>query len=163
MGGHCIPVDPHYLLAPLAATDVRAAITEQAMTAIEQRPATVAARALAILDERGIESASATVLIAGMAYKAGVADARESPGVAIADYLERMGIGEVAYHDPLVPSVRLPSGRTLLSLSRPDPELFDLVVIATLPEAAECTWLANSGHVLDATYRVALGRRRHLV
>jgi UDP-N-acetyl-D-glucosamine dehydrogenase len=163
VGGHCIPVDPHYLLAPLRANGVRAAITEEAMLAMAQRPATVSTRALAILRERAIEPEDAVVLIVGMAYKPGVADVRESPGLAIADRLEHAGVEALHFHDPLVPSVRLGSGKVLRSLSRPDPEMFDLVVITALAAGEEHGWLAESEHVLDATYRVGLGRRRHLV
>lgn len=163
VGGHCIPVDPHYLLAPLRAGGVRAAITEEAMAAMAQRPATVTTRALGLLRERAIEPEDATVLVVGMAYKPGVADVRESPGLAIADRLELAGVQSIHYHDPLVSSVRLGSGRVLHSLSQPDPEMFDLVVITALHGDAEHGWLAESEHVLDATYRVTLGRRRHLV
>jgi UDP-N-acetyl-D-glucosamine dehydrogenase len=163
VGGHCIPVDPHYLLAPLRAKGIHAAITEEAMSAMAQRPATVTTRALALLRDRAIEPDEATVLIVGVAYKPGVADVRESPGLAIADRLEHAGVGALHFHDPLVPSVRLSSGRRLHSVSQPDPEMFDLVVITALNDGAELGWLAASEHVLDATYRVALGRRRHLV
>jgi UDP-N-acetyl-D-glucosamine dehydrogenase len=163
VGGHCIPVDPHYLLAPLRAEGLRAAITEEAMAAIERRPATIAARVLTLLRERGVDPAEANVLIVGMAYKPGVADARESPGVALADRLEGLGVRGLAYHDPFVASVRLRRGRTLHSLPKPDPERFDLIVVTTLHDCGECDWLIKAEHILDATYRAPLGDRRHLV
>jgi UDP-N-acetyl-D-glucosamine dehydrogenase len=162
VGGHCIPVDPHYLLEPLHAAGVRAPIAEQAMVAIAARPGMVAARALALLRERDLEPTSASVLILGMAYKPGVADARESPALAIADQLERAGV-ELAYHDPRVASVRTAGGRLLRSVPEPDGALFDLVVVTAVHDESEHAWLAQSGHVLDATYRVGLGRRRDLV
>ena len=46
VGGHCIPVDPYYLLEPLREAGVAAPIAEQAMAGIVARPAAVAARAL---------------------------------------------------------------------------------------------------------------------
>jgi hypothetical protein len=45
----------------------------------------------------------------------------------------------------------------------PDGALFDLVVVTAVHDETEHAWLAQSGHVLDATYRVGLGRRRDLV
>ena len=162
VGGHCIPVDPHYLLAPLRAAGLRAPIAEQAMAAIEERPAQVARRALALLAARGIAPDEAIVLIAGMAYKPGVADARESPGLALAAELERAGV-ELAYHDPRVPEVRLPSGRTLRSVPEPDPRILDLVIVTAIHQDAERRWLEACDHVLDATYRMPLGRHRHLL
>jgi len=96
-----------------------------------------------------------------MAYKPGIADARESPGLAIAAELERAGV-ELAYHDPRVPSVQLPSGRVLRSVPEPEAHLFDLVVLAALHDAADHNWLRGCDLVLDATYRAPLDGGRHL-
>jgi nucleotide sugar dehydrogenase len=162
VGGHCIPVDPYYLLEPLNEAGVATPIAEQAMAAIADRPAAVAARALALLRLRGLAPADARVLIAGMAYKPGVADARESPGLAIAERLEMLGV-QVAYHDPRVPSVRTATGTTLRSIERPTPRDADLVLVTALHAGADLSWLDTFDHVLDATYRLGLNRPRHLL
>ncbi len=161
VGGHCIPVDPYYLLEPLRERGVELPVADRAMTAIAARPAAVAARALALLRLRRIAPAQARVLVAGMAYKAGVADARESPGVQIADKLERSGV-QVSYHDPRVAAVRTRAGTELRSLPRPTPADADLVVVTTL-HGGELEWLRAFDHVLDATYRLRLDGPRHLV
>lgn len=158
VGGHCIPVDPHYLLEPLRGTGVRAPIAEQAMAAIAERPAVVAGRALALLRERGVAWEEATALVVGMAYKPGVADARESPGLAIAEQLRGAGV-DVAYHDPRVTQVRFADGTVLRSVPHPTPEPFDVVVVTALHDGAERAWLADFEHVLDATYRLPLPDR----
>lgn len=162
VGGHCIPVDPYYLLEPLRGDGVAAPIAEQAMAAIEARPGAVAERALSLLRGRGIAWDEATALVVGMAYKPGVADARESPGLAIAERLHGAGV-DVAYHDPRVAEVRLAGERVLRSVPQPTPAPFDLVVVTALHDGAERAWLDDCEHVLDATYRVPLGRNRHLV
>jgi nucleotide sugar dehydrogenase len=162
VGGHCIPVDPYYLLEPLRAAGVATPIAERAMAAIVARPAAVAERALKLLALRGIARAQARVLIAGMAYKPGVADARESPALAIAEQLERTGV-EVLYHDPRVPSVRTAAGTELRSLDRPTPADADLVLVTALHGEGELAWLREFDHVLDATYRLPLSGPRHLV
>ena len=46
VGGHCIPVDPYYLLTPLREAGVATPVTEQAMAAVAGRPAQVADRAI---------------------------------------------------------------------------------------------------------------------
>jgi UDP-N-acetyl-D-glucosamine dehydrogenase len=158
VGGHCIPVDPHYLLDPLRAAGVTAPIAEQAMAAIAQRPAVVAGRALAMLRERAVAWDEATALVVGMAYKPGVADARESPGLAIAEELRAAGV-EVAYHDPRVAQVRFADGTAQRSVPHPTPEPFDVVVVTALHDGAEREWLAGFGQVLDATYRLPLPDR----
>ncbi|HXE45849.1 MAG TPA: UDP binding domain-containing protein, partial [Conexibacter sp.] len=162
VGGHCIPVDPYYLLEPLRDAGVPAPIAEQAMASIVARPAAVAARALALLRLRGIAPRKARVLIAGVAYKSGVADARESPGLAIADKLERAG-ARIAYHDPRVPSVRTAAGCELHALARPGPDDADLAIVTAVHAGADLRWLDGFEHVLDATYRLPLDRPPHLV
>lgn len=162
VGGHCIPVDPHYLLDPLKGAGLSAPIAEQAMVAIDRRPAAVAGRALALLAEHGVAWESARVLVVGMAYKPGVADARESPGLAIAEQLAKAGVAQLAYHDPRVEQVVL-DGSDMPRVEQPAPEDFDLVVVTALHGDAEREWLAEFEHVLDATYRAPLGRNRHVL
>jgi UDP-N-acetyl-D-glucosamine dehydrogenase len=162
VGGHCIPVDPYYLLDPLREEGVRTPIAEQAMAGIVARPAAVASRALALLRMRGIAPTEARVLIAGMAYKAGVADARESPGLAIADRLERAG-ATVAYHDPRVPEVRTAARSALRSIERPTPADAQLAIVTAVHVEDDLGWLDGFEHVLDATYRLTLDGPRHLV
>src|SRR4051794_230184 len=100
VGGHCIPVDPYYLLTPLREAGIAAPVTEHAMAAVAGRPAQVAGRALELAGPRG------RVLLVGAAYKPGVADHRESPALQIAAQLHDRG-AVVSYHDPLVPSVHV--------------------------------------------------------
>ena len=162
VGGHCIPVDPHYLLEPMHEMGGAAPIIEQAMQAIDDRPARVAERAIEILRERGPDPAKASVLIVGMAYKPGIADVRESPGLELAVQLARAGVS-VAYHDDLVPSVTLTEGAVLHTIAEPDPDRFDLVIVAGLRKAADYDWLERCQDLLDATYRAPGGDRRHLL
>jgi nucleotide sugar dehydrogenase len=162
VGGHCIPVDPHYLLEPMREMGGEAPIIERAMRAIDDRPARVAERATEILRTRRADPARASVLIVGIAYKPGIADVRESPGLVLAEQLARAGVS-VSYHDELVPSVTLDGGRVLRSIQRPDPSRFDLVIVAGLHRAADYDWLERCPDVLDATYRAPAGDRRHLL
>jgi UDP-N-acetyl-D-glucosamine dehydrogenase len=162
VGGHCIPVDPHYLLDPLNSAGLNAPIAERAMVAIDERPRAVTDRALALLDEQGVAHGAGRVLIVGMAYKAGVADARESPGLAIAELLAAAGV-QLAYHDERVEDVKLADGRELRAVVDPADETFDLVVVTALHGDADHSWLDDCEHVLDGTYRAQLGRNRHVV
>ncbi len=162
VGGHCIPVDPYYLLEPLRAAGVEAPIAAQAMAGIVSRPGVVAERALALLRVRGIAPRDARVVIVGIAYKAGVADARESPGLQIAELLEWAG-AQVAYHDSRVPSVRTAAGTELRSLERPTAADADLAIVTALQPEAELCWLAGVPAVLDATYRLTLDAPLHRV
>ncbi len=161
VGGHCIPVDPHWMLQPLRAAGVAMPVAESAMAAVAARPAAVAERAADVLDELGIALADARVLVVGMAYKPGVADARESPGRRIAEHLVRRGV-EVSYVDPFVPEVTV-DGAVLRSQPVPREVEADLVVVTVAHPGVDHRWLDDREHVLDATYRTPGGRRRHAV
>jgi UDP-N-acetyl-D-glucosamine dehydrogenase len=149
VGGHCIPVDPYYLLEPLRAAGVAAPVIEHAMAGVAGRPARVAERALEIA------GASARVLLVGVAYKPGVEDHRESPALQIAERLAERG-AQVAYHDPLIEAVA-----GMRSVEAPDPADYDLVVIAVVHPGHSYEFLADAEHVLDATYKTPGGKVRH--
>jgi nucleotide sugar dehydrogenase len=163
VGGHCIPVDPYYLLAPLREAGIDVPVIEQAMGAVARRPARVADRALELIAQRGIAATDARVLLVGVAYKPGVGDHRESPALQIGARLARRG-ARVAYHDPLVASVQVDGAPApLRHVEAPDPADYDLVVVAVVHPGHPYAFLAESGHVLDATYRTPGGRVRHAV
>jgi UDP-N-acetyl-D-glucosamine dehydrogenase len=156
VGGHCIPVDPYYLLTPLREAGIAAPVTERAMAAVAGRPAAVADRALALAGPR------ARVLLVGAAYKPGVADHRESPALQIAARLHERG-AVVAYHDPLVGTADVPGAGTLASVERPVASDYDLVLVAVVHPGHSYEYLADAEHVLDATYKTPGGRVRHAV
>ena len=104
VGGHCIAVDPHYLLHPLRERGRPAILAEEALRTIAGRPRHIAWRAHEVLVELGLRLADARVLLVGVSYKPGVADTREAPAVEIITRLRAEG-AHVDYHDPLVPEL----------------------------------------------------------
>jgi len=83
------------------------------------------------LGARGTTLADSRVLVLGVAYKSDVADCRESPGLAILRLLRRRG-ARVAFHDALVPEVRL-DGELLRTMPLTEDELrpLDAALIVT--------------------------------
>jgi nucleotide sugar dehydrogenase len=143
VGGHCIPVDPYYLLAPLREAGVRTPVIEQARAAVAERPRQVAERALRALGDRP----EPRVLLVGAAYKPGVADCRCSPACEIAAELAARG-ARVAYHDPLVAEAGVPRD------TDPDPGEYDLIVVAVTHPGHDYSYLDGAAHVLDTTYTI---------
>jgi UDP-N-acetyl-D-mannosaminuronate dehydrogenase len=125
-------------------------VIEQAMAGVAARPLQVAERAMEAL--AGV--AEPRVLLVGAAYKPGVADCRCSPGCRIAAELEARG-ARVAYYDPLV------AGATCARDTDPDPDAYDLVVVAVTHPGHDYGFLAGATQVLDATYTTPGGRVRH--
>jgi UDP-N-acetyl-D-glucosamine dehydrogenase len=160
VGGHCIPVDPYYLLAPLHEAGMSAPVTEQAMAAVAGRPAHVAGRALELMAERGLADTEARILLVGVAYKPGVEDHRESPALQIAAALGERG-ARVSYHDPLIASVAVAGAGTLESVAAPDAADYDLVVVAVVHPGHSYEFLNEAEHLLDATYKTPGGKIRH--
>ncbi|MEH3077194.1 MAG: nucleotide sugar dehydrogenase [Quadrisphaera sp.] len=162
VGGHCIPCDPHYLLWQMRSHRTPTPLIEQAMTSIAHRPHEVVARAVEVLSDLGRGLAGARVLVVGVSYKPGVRDVRETPALEIVRGLEQRG-AVVAYHDPLVPELRLPDGRVLASAVDAPQEPWDLVLLHTVHPGADLTWVSQHPVVLDATYRFAAAPQRHVV
>jgi UDP-N-acetyl-D-glucosamine dehydrogenase len=165
VGGHCIGVDPHYLLHPLRERGRPATMSEEALRKLAGRPRHVVWRAHELLVELGGRLNEARVLVVGASYKPGVADSREAPAVEIIERLRREG-AHVDYHDPLVPTLAL-DGVTLRSVD-PDPrrdgsgfgpEDYDLALLVTLHPDHDYGWLRRCPAALDCTYRAPAGRR----
>ena len=81
------------------------------------------------LNDRSKAVSGATVLVCGVAYKRDVDDVRESPALDVIALLQRGG-REVAYHDPLVPELRI-AGGAIARVPLEEAGRFDCVVITT--------------------------------
>jgi len=87
VGGHCIPVDPHYLLDSARRLEVELPVLNSAVTVNLQVPQKILGKVQEIL---GTNSAS-SVLLVGIAYKHGISDTRETPALQIAEGLVKLG------------------------------------------------------------------------
>jgi nucleotide sugar dehydrogenase len=162
VGGHCIPCDPHYLLAPLADRGIEAPIVASAMRAIDARPRQMVQRALTAAADVAVGDHAPRVLVVGASYKPGVADVRESPGVEILEGL-RAGGASVSYHDALVPMLSTRDGAALVSVTHPSTRDYDLIVLTCIHAGTVPFWLDGTTPVLDCTYRhVAPGDPRRV-
>lgn len=95
VGGHCIPVDPYYLLWMAKQKDCNLPFLEAAMETNRNRPSYVVSRVKEILTK-------GSILVVGVTYKEDVPDMRESPALEIINQLISAGY-KVSYHDPLIP------------------------------------------------------------
>ena len=107
LGGHCIPVDPYYLVWKLRTLDFPARFIELAGEVNRSMPAFVVNRVASALERRGQTLRGARVLVLGVTYKRDVADVRESPALDVLALLIERGAA-AAYHDPFVPRLTLP-------------------------------------------------------
>jgi len=101
VGGHCIPLDPHYLEWKAREYNFNTRFIALAGEINRKMPEFVLQKAMRILSDRGLGLRGAKVLLLGVAYKADIDDPRESPSAEVLHLLMERG-AEVTYHDPHV-------------------------------------------------------------
>ncbi|MBI4000087.1 MAG: nucleotide sugar dehydrogenase [Candidatus Omnitrophica bacterium] len=106
LGGHCIPIDPHYLAWKARIHGFEPRFIDLAGEINRSMPEFVVRKAQWILNERKKSIKGSKILVLGVAYKKNVSDFRESPALEIIELLEKYG-AEVSYSDPFVPELRL--------------------------------------------------------
>ncbi len=164
VGGHCIPLDPHYLEWKAREFNFNTHFIALAGEINRRMPEFVRDKAVRVLNRLGVAPSQARILVLGAAYKKDLADHRESPAVEVIRLLQGYE-ADVAYHDPYIPSLR-DEGLALDSVPLTADELRkrDLVVIATDHTSVDYGFVvAHARHVLDtrnATRGVVEGRER---
>ena len=144
IGGHCIPLDPHYLSWKARQHGFDSRFIGLAEEVNSRMPEHVVALVTDALNEERKSLKGARVLLLGVAYKKDIDDVRESPALSIIDRLRAKG-AEVAYHDPYVGEVRFDdahtqgSGEPLASVALTDEEL----------EAADCAVIVTDHSGID--------------
>jgi UDPglucose 6-dehydrogenase/UDP-N-acetyl-D-galactosamine dehydrogenase len=101
VGGHCIPVDPYYLVHKAEELGYHPQVILAGRAINDSMPAHVAGMMIRGLNEAGKVIKGSKVLIMGLAYKENVADTRESPAAGLVEGLREFGI-EVYGWDPLL-------------------------------------------------------------
>jgi UDP-N-acetyl-D-glucosamine dehydrogenase len=104
LGGHCIPIDPHYLSWKLRILAYKARFIELADEINREMPRFVVEKVVEGLNRDRKSVRGSTILILGVAYKRDSDDIRESPALDIMKLIHERG-GEVSYHDPYVSQV----------------------------------------------------------
>ncbi|NIM97887.1 MAG: nucleotide sugar dehydrogenase [candidate division Zixibacteria bacterium] len=106
LGGHCIPIDPHYLSWKLKSLNYYARFIELAGDINSRMPEYVVERINRALNQKKKSLKDSKILILGVAYKRNVRDLRESPALDVIKLLQNAG-AEVVYNDPHVPFIRM--------------------------------------------------------
>jgi len=165
LGGHCIPIDPHYLSWKLKTLNYTARFIELASEINGSMPQYVVSKAVDALNDQRKSVRGAKILVLGVAYKRDVGDVRESPALDVIKLLLDRG-AEVRYNDPFAPEIAIDGGQKYRSvdLGRDELEASDLVVIVTNHSTYDYDFIVrHSQCVLDtrnATRGVTSGRER---
>ena len=131
LGGHCIPIDPHYLAWKLKALNFQARFIGLAAEINGMMPSVVSSLVADGLNRFSKSIRGSKIMILGVAYKKNVSDCRESPALDVMRLLSEKG-AMLSYNDPLVPTLRL--GRNTLKSVEASPTIIaehDCAIIIT--------------------------------
>lgn len=112
IGGHCIPLDPHYLSWKARQHGFDSQFISLAEKINSGMPAYVVSLVADALNNDRKSVNGSRILILGVAYKRDIDDMRESPALSIIDLLRARG-AQVSYHDPYVPEVTFDHAYTI--------------------------------------------------
>ncbi len=105
LGGHCIPVDPHYLAWKMRTLNYKTRFIDLASEINAEMPIFVVDKVREVLNRKQRAVNGSRIVLLGVAYKRDVDDVRESPALDVLKLLESDG-ADVVYHDPYVPEWR---------------------------------------------------------
>src|SRR4029077_12788957 len=105
LGGHCIPIDPHYLSWKARQFNFEARFIDLAGVVNSGMPEFVVSRVVDALNSQKKSLNGSRVHIIGVAYKRDVNDLRESPALEVLELLDKNG-AIVSYTDPYFPSFK---------------------------------------------------------
>jgi len=151
IGGHCIPLDPHYLGWKMKTLNFEPRFIELAGVINSSMPEHVVLRLSELLNLRGKHLSGSKLLVMGMAYKGDIADYRESPAMDVVSLL--LGSkARVDYHDPYVPQIEIDG---VLHKSRPlAPAMlkkYDCVIIVTAHSCIDYRMVAKHSKLVFDT------------
>ena len=132
LGGHCIPVDPHYLSWKMRTLNYKTRFIELASEINSEMPYFVVDKVREALNRQRKAVNGSSVLLLGVAYKRDVDDVRESPALDVLRLLEDDG-ARVSFHDPFVPELD-ENGHHLESVELTDRVLADADAVVILTD-----------------------------
>ncbi len=131
VGGHCIPLDPHYLEWKAKEYNFNTRFVALAGSINRQMPYFVREKIQRALNKVGKAPSRSKLLFVGVSYKKDLADERESPAFPVIDLLLEDS-ATIVYHDPFIPQAKI--GDTMQKSIALTPENIasaDAVVIIT--------------------------------
>jgi len=157
IGGHCIPLDPHYLAWKMRTLNYKTRFVDLASEINSQMPAFVVEKVSLALNADRKPVNGSKILVLGVAYKRDIDDVRESPALDVIRLLEEHG-AIVAFHDPFIATIREDGHvRQGVDLS---PELLegsDAVVVVTDHRAVDYQLIMDTASLIVDTRNVTRG------
>ena len=156
LGGHCIPLDPHYLAWKTKQVGVESRFIQLASEINGSMPRHVVRKIQDALNDRGKAVRGSRIHLVGVAYKKNVSDVRESPAVDIAALLRELG-AELSFSDPHVDALAV-EGAALERQSLQDAAgAADCCVIVTDHDGVDYAAMAKAAQLVVDTRNALRG------
>jgi UDP-N-acetyl-D-glucosamine dehydrogenase len=157
IGGHCIPLDPHYLAWKMRTLNYKTRFIDLASEINSNMPQWVVQKVADALNEVRKAVRGSRVLVLGVAYKRDIDDVRESPALDVIRLLEERG-AHVEFHDPFVQEFREDGHvRTGVELSDEMLRWADAVVVVTDHTTVDYQRVVDHAALLVDTRNVTAG------
>ncbi len=158
IGGHCIPLDPHYLAWKMRTLNYKTRFIDLASEINSHMPEWVVQKVADALNDERKAVRGSRVLVLGVAYKRDIDDVRESPALDVIRLLEERG-SEVVYHDPFVREFR-EDGHMRASFALDNERLAwaDAVVVVTDHQVIDYQHVLDQTSLVVDTRNVMAGR-----
>ena len=162
LGGHCIPIDPLYLSWKAGQQGIETRFIDLADQVNREMPVHVVRRINELLNQEGLAVSQSSILVVGVAYKAGVSDVRESPAYDVIGLLDERG-AEISYHDPYVPEFKVEEKiHQSVDLSGEQVRNVDIVLVLTDHDVINFEWLGRRASLMLDTRNAIKDSQPHI-
>lgn len=133
-GGHCIPIDPHYLFWKSKKLGISPKFIKLAGELNSYVIQFLIKKILKVLKKNSKKNKNNKILILGLAYKKNMDDMRESASLKLIDHLKKRGFLNIFYHDPHIKNFQIKKNlgaKRLNIINSSNLKEFDLVILMT--------------------------------
>lgn len=155
LGGHCIPLDPYYLVWKAKEYNYHAKLIETSGIINDYMPEYIIERTTELLNRFKKPLNGSKILILGIAYKQDIDDYRESPALKVIENFKNRG-SEISYYDPYIKECKY-KGKAMFgidNLTQTVLESSDLVVITTAHTKVDYSFVQKYAKVVFDTKNV---------
>lgn len=158
IGGHCIPLDPHYLSWKLKTLNFYSRFIELAGEMNARMPEYLVQKTVDALNDRGKTIRNARILVVGVAYKKDVSDLRESPALDVMNLLWKRH-AKLSYYDPYVKSLQIDGAAFKSVAGLNGLGSFDAVVIVTNHSTVDYSHIVKNAKLIIDSRNATRGIR----
>jgi UDP-N-acetyl-D-glucosamine dehydrogenase len=164
IGGHCIPIDPHYLYWKAKKKGIRANFIKLSAYTNLRVISFIKSKILEYLRKNKIKKSNAKILILGMSYKPNIDDLRESGSVYLLKKLLNINIKNIQWCDPHIKQKisikKFNYNKKGININSKTLNFFDIVVLMTDHEKFNYDMIyENSKSIIDCRGRFKVDKK----